>query len=112
MRRFLRCVWYVLAPFALYFFVVGLATRCASAPPSPDRPMVACAYDNHQRFRPALIVDRGETVTQWVLRIDGTAAPYRLDPDVRISASVSVRPGYCPHEMAVMMGRTLSPPPR
>lgn len=107
--RSIRAVGTTLLILASIGLSVGLCTRCASVPPSPDHPMVACEFDQMQRWRYALVIERGDVVTRWVLRRTLCAVRDPYDKDVHVSSSFRVRPGYCPDESAAISGAHMPP---
>lgn len=90
----------------LLLLVITALTGCASVPPSKEHPQIACEFDNLQRFRYALVEERGAEVTKWVPRQAMSAARDRYDTEVYVSVSSRVRAGYCPDESQAFMGRS------
>lgn len=75
-----------------------LTCACTSAPPSRERPQVACWFDEQRRFDYVLVIERDATSARFGKRTVLTAAPNHADTEERTAPTELVRPGHCPDE--------------
>lgn len=87
-----------------YALLLLVLASCAEAPPSPDKPWVACRYDAFGRWNYALVVTADDQFTSYRLRAPMSAVADRNDTEIRVTASHFVRRGYCPDEQRAMFG--------